>query len=492
MNNWVVAPLLIPLFTAVLLIFLHNKLQLQRWISLLSSLLNVAVSIFLIVQVRNNGIQTLNMSGWAPPYGIVLVADMFAVLLVLAASIVTACCLWYSFRGIDEQRERHYFYSLVHFMIAGVNGSFLTGDLFNLFVCFELMLMSSYSLIVLGGTKRQFRETLHYILINVLSSTLFVASVAYLYGATGTLNLAHLSMRIAESGQTGPITVVSALLLVVFSVKAGLFLFFWLPGSYGAPPAAISALFGALLTKVGMYALIRTFTLIFYHEVQVTHMLIGTMAVATIILGGFGAVSQTNVNRILGYNVIASIGFMSLALAVSNADALQGAVFYLVHDMIVKALLFLLAGILVAETGTERINRMGGVLGHSPLLGWMFLIASLAVVGIPPLSGFPGKLLIIQGSLEDGQYLIAAAGVLLTLMLMYSLIKIFILGFWGKARRPREAHWKQSRKLLLASAPLMLLIILLGIFAESVMPYIASASNVLTDPSIYIQAVFKE
>lgn len=492
MNNWVAAPLLIPLFTAVLLIFLHNKLILQRWISLLSALLNAGVSVILMVQVRTSGIQTLNMSGWAPPYGIVLVADMFAVLLVLSAAIVSACCFLYSFRGIDEERERHYFYSLVHFMLAGVNGSFLTGDLFNLFVCFELMLMSSYALIVLGGTKRQFRETLHYILINVLSSTLFVASVAYLYGATGTLNLAHLSQRVGELGASGPITVVSALLLVVFSVKAGLFLFFWLPGSYGAPPAAISALFGALLTKVGMYALIRSFTLVFYHETTVIHTLIGIMGVATIVLGGFGAVSQTNVNRILGYNVIASIGFISLALAVSNEDALKGAVFYLVHDMIVKALLFLLAGILVAETGTERINRMGGVLTHSPLLAWMFFIASLAVVGIPPLSGFPGKLLIVQGSLESGQYVLAAAGIVLTLMLLYSLAKIFILGFWGKPRRSRERQWKQPRKLLLSCAPLMLLIVLLGVFAEPVMPYMQRAADILTDPSIYIQAVLKE
>ncbi|GGO05580.1 Na+/H+ antiporter subunit D [Saccharibacillus kuerlensis] len=492
MNNWTAAPMLIPLFTAVILIFLHNRLQLQRWISLLSSLLNAAVAIFLLYRVRTEGIQTLNMSGWAPPYGIVLVADMFAVLLVLAASIVSACCLLYSFRGIDEERERHYFYSLVHFMLAGVNGSFLTGDLFNLFVCFELMLMSSYALIVLGGTRRQFRETLHYILINVLSSTLFVASVAYLYGATGTLNLAHLSLRIAESGQSGPITVVAAMLLVVFSVKAGLFLFFWLPGSYGAPPAAISALFGALLTKVGMYALIRSFTLIFYHETAVTHTLIGIMGIATIVLGGFGAVSQTNVNRILGYNVIASIGFVSLALSVSNEDTLKGAVFYLVHDMIVKALLFLLAGILVAETGTERINKMGGVLDHSPLLSWMFLIASLAVVGIPPLGGFPGKLLIIQGSLESGEYMIAAAGVLLSLLLLYSLIKIFILGFWGKPRKPRETNWKQHPKLLWSSAPLLLLIVLLGVFAEPAMPYVSRAADILSDPSIYIQAVFKE
>ncbi|NGZ77560.1 Na+/H+ antiporter subunit D [Saccharibacillus alkalitolerans] len=492
MNNWVVAPMLIPLFTAVLLIFLNKRLRLQRWISLISVMLNAAAAVFLMIQVRTGGIQTLNMSGWAPPYGIVLVADMFAVLLVLAASIVSACCLLYSFRGIDEDREKHYFYPLVHFMLAGVNGSFLTGDLFNLFVCFELMLMSSYALIVLGGTKRQFRETLHYILINVLSSTLFVASVAYLYGATGTLNLAHLSLRIAESGQSGPITAVAALLLVVFSVKAGLFLFFWLPGSYGAPPAAISALFGALLTKVGMYALIRVFTLVFYHETSVTHTLIGLMGIATIVLGGFGAVSQTNVNRILGYNVIASIGFISLALAVSNEDALKGAVFYLVHDMIVKALLFLLAGILVAETGTERINRMGGALIHSPLLGWMFLAASLAVVGVPPLSGFPGKLLILQGSLEEGRYVIAAAGVLLSLLLLYSLIKIFILGFWGEPRHPREAHWKQPRKLLLSSAPLMLLIVLLGLFAEPVMPYMQRAADILNEPSIYIQAVLKE
>ncbi|MBP1996318.1 Na+/H+ antiporter subunit D [Paenibacillus eucommiae] len=492
MNNMVVLPLLIPLFTAVMLIFFHKRLTIQRWISGVSSLASVFVSVWIVLEVREEGIQTLHMGGWLPPYGIVFVADMFASLLVLTTSVVSAACLFYAFRSIGADRERNHFYSFVHFLIAGVMGSFLTGDLFNLFVCFEVMLIASYALIVLGGTRRQLRETLKYILINIVSSTLFVAAVAYLYAAAGTLNMAHLSVRVAEAGQGGIMTVIAVLFLIVFSLKAGLFLFFWLPGSYGAPPAVVAALYGALLTKVGLYAIIRMFTLVFYHEPGFTHTIIGWMAAATMILGGIGAIAYKDVSRILSYNVIAGVGFIAFGLAAANRTALEGVIYYLMHDMLIKALLFLLGGIIVALAGTDKLQQMGGLITRNPLLGWMFFISALAMVGVPPLSGFIGKLLIVQGGLESGFYWTTGISLALSLLLLTSMLNIFMNAFWGEEKMAGDGIWKSPRLLLVVSAALLILVIFLGVGAEWVDPYVSQAADVLLDAQLYIDAVLKE
>lgn len=279
----------------------------------------------------------------------------------------------FSFASIGEDRERFYYYPFFHFLLTGVFGSFLTGDLFNLFVCFEVLLVASYALIVLGGSKGQLRETLKYVLINVISSSLFVATIAYLYAATGTLNMAHLSMRVAEAGQGGVMNVIAVLLLIVFSIKAGLLLFFWLPDSYSAPPLAVRALFGALLTKVGLYAITRTFTLIFIQEPGLTHTLIAWMAGATMILGAIGALAYNDLGRIFNYNIIISVGFIAFGISVATQDSLNGVVFYLMHDMVAKALLFFLGGMIISASGTDRLKEMGGLIRRYPWTGWMFL-----------------------------------------------------------------------------------------------------------------------
>src|SRR5690625_3264833 len=278
MSNIIVLPLVVPILTGILLVFLYRFIYLQRWISLGSTIINIIISLIILNKIQTEGILRLDFGNWLPPYGILFVADSFAMLLVLTTSFVTAICLIYAMFSIGEKREKLFFYPFVHLLVAGVNGSFLTGDLFNLFVCFEVMLLASYALITHGGTKIQLRESIKYIVINVLSSSLFVIAIAYLYGSIGTLNMAHLSARIAESGQTPLLTAISLLFLIVFSIKSGLLLYQWLPGSYSAPPTAIAALFGALLTKVGVYALFRSFSLLFYHEPAVTHNLIGIMA----------------------------------------------------------------------------------------------------------------------------------------------------------------------------------------------------------------------
>ncbi|WDZ63805.1 Na+/H+ antiporter subunit D [Paenibacillus polymyxa] len=491
MTNLLALPILIPLCTAVILIFLKEKILLQRLISTVSAILNIIIALVLIYRIHSGGIQTLQMGGWVPPYGIVFVGDMFAALLVLTASVVSLGILLYSFRSIGAERERFYYYTFFHFLLVGVYGSFLTGDMFNLFVFFEVMLISSYALISLGGTKLQLRETSKYLLINIVSSTLFVAAVAYLYAAVGTLNMAHLSQRVAEAGQGGVLNVIAVLFLIVFALKAGLFLFFWLPGSYSSPPSAIRALFGALLTKVGLYAIIRTFTLIFVNDPGLTHTWIAWMAAATMILGGLGAVAYNDIPRIFNYNVIISVGFVAFGLAAATPDALNGAVFYLLHDMLAKGLMFILGGIIITAAGTDQLKDMGGLIKRYPLIGWMFFTLALALVGIPPLSGFAGKVLITRGGLDAGMLTLSLIGLGSSFLVLYSLIKVFRLAFWGN--EPEGDLPKIRLKSVNAvAAGLLVLVILMGIGADWVYSYVAQAGDVLAHPALYIEAVIKE
>ncbi|QDI93165.1 Na+/H+ antiporter subunit D [Salicibibacter halophilus] len=491
MNNLVILPLLIPLLTGVLLIFFRKQIKVQRYVTTLSLLLLMAATVVLTHQVSVEGTQTLNLGGWEPPFGIVLVADMFALLLILATVIVTFCCVLYGYRTIGEEREKHYLYPFIHFMIVGIMGSFLTGDLFNLFVFFEVMLLSSYILISLGGEKGQLRESLKYVLINIVSSMLFLVAIGYLYAITGTLNFADLSVKIAETGQDGLITTVAIFLLLVFAIKAALLMYFWLPGAYSAPPMAISAMFAALLTKVGMYAIFRTFTLIFYHEAAITHELIGWLGVATMILGGIGAVAYWDLRRILAYNVIIAVGFIMIGLAVFTEVALAGSIYYLIHDMIVKALLFLLGGIMIGLTGTNQLREMSGMIRNHALLGWMFFLAAFALAGVPPLSGFIGKLLTLHGAIDEGFYVMAAVGLITSLMVLYSVMKIFMNGFWGENQLSVEDEKMSTKGLLFPCAILAVLSVGLGVGVEWVNVYVLQAAEVLNNPQLYIDAVLQ-
>ncbi|WP_449602011.1 Na+/H+ antiporter subunit D [Paenibacillus sp. Marseille-Q9583] len=492
MNNLLVLPLLIPAFTAVILIFLKERVDLQRIISAVSVFLNILVAGIIVYQVSAKGIQTLYMGGWLPPYGIVFVADMFAALLVLIGAIVGAACLFFSFASIGEERERFYYYPFFHFLLTGVFGSFLTGDLFNLFVCFEVLLVASYALIVLGGSKGQLRETLKYVLVNVISSSLFVATLAYLYAATGTLNMAHLSMRVAEAGQGGVMNVIAVLLLIVFSIKAGLLLFFWLPDSYSAPPVAVRALFGALLTKVGLYAITRTFTLIFIQEPGLTHSLIAWMAGATMILGAIGALAYNDLGRIFNYNIIISVGFIAFGISVATQDSLNGVVFYLMHDMVAKALLFFLGGMIISASGTDRLKEMGGLIRRYPWTGWMFFVLTLALVGVPPLSGFAGKVMMVRSGFGQNHVALALIALASSFIVLYSLIKVFQQVFWGGEKREEQVKPLHYKAMMAPAAVLFAIVILMGVGAETVNGYVSQAGAVLADPALYINAVMKE
>lgn len=493
MINAPILPILIPLVAAVVLMFLSKSVKAQRIVSVAASAATVIAALFVLKKVRENGIQTVDMGSWPAPFGITLVSDMLSILLVLTASIITLCVVVYSFRSIGSGREAFYYYPIVQFLLVGVNGSFTTGDIFNLFVFFEIMLMSSYVLIVIGGTKVQLRESIKYVLVNVISSALFVIAVGYLYSMTGSLNMAHISSRIAEIGANPLVTVLAILFLIVFGLKGGIFpLYFWLPGSYSAPPAPILALFGALLTKVGIYAIMRTYTLFFYHDQAFTHDILALLAMLTMIAGSIGALAYKNVKQILIYNIIIAVGVLLFGIAVMTEESMAGTVFYLVHDMIIKAGLFLLGGIMIYAAGTSNMTKMGGLIRLYPALGWTFLVASFALAGIPPLSGFTGKLLIVRAGFESGEYVGAIVVLLSSLAVLYSVVNLFMAVFWKTPEGELPKKKTQMASLFIPAAALVVLSVLYGVGTEAVYPYVMQAVDALIHPEIYIDAVLKE
>lgn len=496
MTNLIILPIVIPLLTGVILIFLSKSIPAQRIVAALSSIAMIAVSVIIVQKVRNDGIQSLNISSWEAPFGITLVSDMLAAMLVLTTSIIAFLCLVYSFKSIGEEREKYYYYPVFNFLLVGVNGAFTTGDIFNMFVFFEVMLMSSYVLLSLGGTKIQLRESIKYLLVNIISSALFVIAVAYLYSVVGTLNMAHISSRISEistGGMPGILTVIGVLFFIVFGLKGAIFpLYFWMPGSYYAPPAPVLALFGALLTKVGVYAITRTFTLFFYQDSGFLAQLLAGLALFSIVAGVIGAIAFWDLKNIIIYNIIVAVGVILYGVSMMNETALMGAVSYLIHDMIIKAALFLLIGIIIAITGTSNLKKISGLIAKYPGLGWTFFIAALALAGIPPLSGFIGKLLIIQGGVEGKSYLGAGLVLMSSLLVLFSVMKIFINGFWGQARAYEEEEKAPVKWLLIFPAALVALSALYGIGSETVLPYISQAADTLMNPDIYINAVLKE
>ncbi len=493
MINFLILPLLIPFLTGILLIFFAKNVVIQRWIAAFSAFFNVIIAFLLVQKVRNDGILTLDVSSWQAPFGITLVSDMISALLVLTTTIIALTSVIYSFRSIGIERERYFYYPALNFLIVGVIGAFTTGDIFNLFVFFEVLLMASYVLLVLGGTKIQLRETIKYILVNVISSALFVIAVAYLYSIVGTLNMAHISVRLNELGQSGIITVIAVLFLIVFGLKGGIFpLYFWLPGSYYAPPAPVMALFGALLTKVGVYAIMRTYTLFFIHDTGYTHQLLMILTIITIIVGVIGAIAFSDIKKIIIYNIIVAIGVILFGVSVMTPDSIAGSVFYLIHDMIIKAGLFLLIGIIIAITGTSDLRKISGLIKRYPGLGWTFFLAALVLAGIPPFSGFVGKVLIVKGGFESEHYW--GAGIVLTssLLVLFSIMKIFINGFWGTPQDYKGEDKVPVRKLLIAPVILVTISVLYGAGSEFIFPYISQAAETLANPSIYIDAVLKE
>ena len=429
--TWLVPlPIVLPLIGAALSILVGRSRVAQRVVGMTILIALVVISVALLFEVDRNGTLVAKAGGWAAPMGITLVADRFAAVLLLVAEVVLLAVLIFAIGEPGAERNHVGFQSAYLVLAAGVAASFLTGDLFNLFVAFEMMLTASYVLLTLGGRREQVRSGMTYIVISLVASTLFVTALALLYSATGTVNLADLSTRIGTL-PTGVQTAFAVLLLVVFGIKAAVFpLFFWLPDSYPTAPSPITAVFAGLLTKVGVYAIIRTQLLLFTNDSRPATLLL-VIAAATMVVGVLGAIAQDDIRRILSFTIVSQIGYMVMGLGFFTAAGIAAVVYSMIHHIIVKTALFLVAGQIDEETGSSRLSRIGGMVRSAPFLAAMFLVSALSLAGVPPLSGFISKFGLIDAGFSSHHYPVIAVSLVVSLLTLFAMIRIWMGAFWS-------------------------------------------------------------
>jgi len=492
--SWLLAlPIAIP-FVAATLAFLFRNRPSGRWVSIWGSVALLLVSVVLFARVFEDGVVAAQMGGWPAPFGITLVADLLSAVMVVITAIIAVAVSVFALGDIDEAMERQGYHALFQVLIAGVTGAFLTGDLFNLYVWFEVMLISSFGLLILGGRAEQIDGGVKYVALNLVSTILFLSGVGLLYGMTGTLNMADLASAVDEADQ-GLLTVVAMAFMIAFGVKAALFpLFFWLPASYHTPAFSVSAVFAGLLTKVGVYALIRMFTLVFDHDIAFTHTILLWVAALTMVTGVLGAAAQTDFRKILSFHIVSQIGYMIMGLALLTPLALVGAVFYLVHHIVVKANLFLVAGVANRIAGGTELSRIGGLYKTAPLLAFLFLIPAFSLAGFPPLSGFWAKFILVKAALEVGNWIIAGVALVVGLLTIYSMTKIWAQAFWephpdGFDPKLSQLTARDRAAMLLPIAFLAAITVVIGLFPEPFADFAERSAAQLLDPSPYIEAV---
>ncbi len=489
----VLLPLILPLFLAILTLLVWHKLVWQRVVAVSGSALLLGCGLALLGLVEREGIQVVQVGNWPPPYGISLVVDRLSALMVTVASGLALLIAVFSLGSMDEARLRFGFYPLFFVLLMGVCGAFITGDIFNLYVWFEVMLMASFVLIALGGERAQLEGALKYVILNLLSSALFLTATAVLYSLTGTLNMADLSIRLRATIAPDLVTTVAVMYMVAFSIKAAVFpLFFWLPASYHTPPVTVTALFSGLLTKVGVYALVRVFTLLFLADVAFTHTLLLVLGGLTMVTGVLGAAAQYDIRRLLSFHIISQIGYLLMGLGLFSQSSLAATLYFMVHVIMAKAVLFLVAEVMYRLGGTFDLRRLGGLYRAYPWLALGFLIPALSLAGIPPLSGFFGKLALVQAGLALGQGVIVGVSLGVSLLTLFSMTKIWQEAFWKPAEsalRPLSGSWGQRFALIAPIVVMGLITIGLGLWAEPLYAFALRAAAQLLDPGLYVAAV---
>lgn len=504
--GWLLAlPFLWPIAVGLFAFVSRRRPELARGISLVGcvGLLVIALSIF--VQVLAQGPVAAQMGNWPAPFGITLVVDRLSAIMLLLAALVAVTVAVFALADVDRYRETLGFQGFYQLLLAGVCGSFVTGDLFNLYVWFEVMLIASFALLVLGGESKQLDGGVKYVALNLVSTLLMLMAIGMIYGLTGTLNMAALHLALGQVEQPAAIHMLAVLLIAAFGIKAAIFpLYFWLPASYHVPPVTVTAVFAGLLTKVGVYALIRTFTVIFPSDLGFARELLLGAALLTMLSGVLGAAAQYEFRRILAFHIVSQIGFLVLGLALFSPLALAGTVFYMVHNIVAKTNLLLISGTAKRMAGSFELLRIGGLYRASPLLATVFFVAAFSLAGFPPLSGFWAKLMLVNASLELAVYWVAAIALVTGALTLFSMSKIWSEAFWKP--HPRDtAHDGSLQKPFihsLASLPpserlqrmaptivLVLITLLLGFFPEPLVEFSQAAAAELLDPAGYVAAV---
>jgi multicomponent Na+:H+ antiporter subunit D len=498
-------PLLLPFLTAILCLIAWDHPRVQRVLTLAGTAALLAAGIRLVVVVRTAGIQSLDIGSWQAPYGITLVADLFSAIMIIMVGLMGLTIAIYSLASMDAARESFGYYPLFNFLLMGVSGAFLTGDIFNLYVWFEVMLIASFVLLALGGEWPQLQGAIKYVTLNLVSSTIFLTAVGVLYGLTGMLNMADIAQQFQHNSEIpeGLILTLAALFLVAFGVKAALFpLFFWLPDSYHTPPVSVTAIFSALLSKVGVYALARVFTLFFAPYIDTFQPLLLTIAALTMVTGVLGAVAQYDFRRLLSFHIISQIGYLLMAIALFSHLALTGLIFFMAHVIVAKSALFLVSGLVYRLRGSYGLKELGGVYRDYPGVAALFLVAALALAGIPPFSGFWAKLALIRAGLAAGQYAVVGVALSVSLLTLFSMIKIWAEVFWKDAPALTGSGSGSATATLLPRStwslyllPIILLVIVgvvMGLTAEPFFNLAQQAADQLLNPALYIEAVLPD
>lgn len=490
MNTSLILPYLSLITVAFLCLIFFKKPKTQATISSIGSGLLVVIALNLLLTVQSKGIQVLQIGTWVAPFGITFVADLASALLVLTSAIVFFTVNIFSYKHIDEKRKSKGYYFLINVLMLGTTAAFLTGDIFNLYVCFELLLISSFMLITLGATKDEIKQAIPYVVLNVIASFAFLVGIALLYGNTGNLNMAYLASLLRKSEWTFGIRSASIFLFFAFAVKAALFpLFFWLPKTYPVVPAAIGALFSALLTKVGVYSILRVFTLIFpiARDTQLQDILY-ICALLTMFVGVIGAVAQDSMKKIISVHIISQVGYMAWGIALFSPLSLAACLFFMVHNMLVKSNLFLISGMVEETEGSDKLSALGGMLRRNPFFASLFLLSALSLAGLPPLSGFFGKLFLIKEGLSLEDFWGVAVAIIVSILTLLSMTKI-----WNEVfLKEKEEYQSEEPAIAGSMAPVLFLAVLavfLGALSAPIYEIFVAAGESLFEPSSYILAV---
>ena len=490
MSTAIALPVAIPLGSAALALLAWRHPRVQSWISLASSAALLASSIALLFEVRaSGGVLVTQVAAWPAPYGIALVVDALAAIVLCFAAFLGLAVVVYSLRRRDR-RAAFGLHPLLQIVMAGVCGAIVTGDLFNLFVWFEIQLVASVVLISLGSTRTQLAGALVYVTLNIIASSLLLVAIGLLYGLTGTLSIADMAARWSALPPSAARSAASVLFLGALGVKAAVFpFFFWLPASYHAPSPAVSALLAGLLTKVAVYAIIRVQTVVFGAWVGVPRGVMLAIAGLTMLTGVLGAAAQNDLRRILSFHIVSQIGYMVMGLAISTALGVAGAIFFLLHNVVAKSALFLVAGIVEHERGTGDLDRLGALARERPIVAALFLVPALSLAGMPPLSGFVGKLLLVRAGLEAGAWTVTAIALLVSVLTLYSMSKIWIRAFWAPREVEAAAGPRAPLTMILPTAAVAAASVVLGVTGGPFVALSTDASLQLLDRDAYVAEV---
>jgi len=490
-----ILPVALCLVASAVLMMMRERTKKHPYVALPALGLLVLTDAALLFHVAIHGPITVMMGRWLPPFGIAFTVDVTGALFALTSAIVALAGGVYALGDINTSGRRYGFFPFLLALMAGVSGAFLTGDIFNLYVWFEVLLISSFGMLILGSEREQIDGALKYAILNLIATTLFLITVGFLYSIFGTLNMADIARKANGLRDTAPLMTLATLFTLAFAMKAAAFpVNFWLPASYHTPRIVVSALFAALLTKVGIYSLIRVVVMLLPVEREQLSLLLGIVACATMVLGALGALAQADTRKLLGFIVISGIGYMLAGIAIGGVQGMSATIFYSLHSMLLMAALYLVIGQAGRMGGSFALHGLAGLYRTAPAFSFLSLGLFFAASGLPPFSGFWPKAMLLKAALDIGAWWLAGGILLAGFFTTIAMARVFLLAYW-RAEPSEQPGEKQPALSRTAMAPLVLLtalIVWFGLFPEPLIRLSQDAASGLLDPSAYITSVFPQ